>query len=97
MDTVQEKRIPWTEGGGSIVAAFTGRGDAPLAFSSDREATGLDRQQLVSVATATGPGLSVTVVVRQEGLREEFLTRDGGTLLTRGDAGEAFAVLKQKS
>ena len=87
------KEIPWTQGGGSIVCTYTGAGDAPLTFSSDPN-PGLDRVQDVDVCTADG-SVSVSVSVRQTGLRAEYMVKgaNGPEAFETAD-GELFAVLK---
>lgn len=74
---------PWSDGG-SLTAAYEGRGDGSAVFSSD-VAEGLDREMTV---TFVDKYRSVVVErrVKQEGMREvftgydeRFITADGGT------------------
>lgn len=80
-----EKTIKWNEGEGNIIVAYEGNGDGAVSFSSDVENIGIDREQNVIISTDKGE-VSVSVLVKQPGLREVFYasddiiyTFDGGT------------------
>ena len=74
---------PWNDGG-SLTAAYEGRGDGSAVFSSD-VAEGLDREMTVSFIDKSR-SIVVDRKVRQSGMREvfmgadgEFIPADGGT------------------
>lgn len=74
---------PWNDGG-SLTAAYEGRGDGSAVFSSD-VAEGLDREMTVSFIDKSR-SIVVERTVRQSGMREvfmgadgEFIPADGGT------------------
>ena len=77
----------WADGG-SLTATYEGSGDGSAVFSSD-EYEGIDRTMPV---TFKGGGLSVERIVRQEGIRERFITADGKVFCILD--GGRFGVLK---
>ena len=77
----------WADGG-SLTATYEGSGDGSAVFSSD-EYDGIDRTMPV---TFKGGGLSVERIVRQEGIRERFVTADGKVFCILD--GGRFGVLK---
>ena len=77
----------WADGG-SLTATYEGSGDGSAVFSSD-EYEGIDRTMPV---TFKGGGLSVERIVRQEGIRERFVTADGKVFCILD--GGRFGVLK---
>lgn len=82
-------RIKWNEGEGYITAAYEGSGDGSLTFNSNVN-EGIDREQSIEVKT-TDNKLSVSVSVKQIGLREVFTCTDGDFILADGGT---FNVLK---
>ena len=78
----------WADGG-SLTATYEGSGDGSAVFSSD-EYEGIDRTMPV---TFKGGGLSVERIVRQEGIRERFVTADGKVFCILD--GGRFGVLKE--
>jgi hypothetical protein len=85
-----ETKIKWNEGEGYITATYEGSGNGSASISSDVN-EGIDREQSIKVET-TDKSVSATLVVSQEGLREEFVTSDGKVFMTAD--GEVFGVLK---
>ena len=77
----------WDDGG-SLTATYEGSGDGSAVFSSD-EYEGIDRTMPVFFK---GGGLSVERLVRQEGIRERFVTADGKVFCILD--GGRFGVLK---
>ena len=86
-----ETLIKWNQGEGNIVATYSGSGDAPIDISSDIPNVGIDREQTIQVAT-TDNSQSFDVIVRQEGLRQRFVTADGKIFCVAN--GGRMAVLK---
>lgn len=86
---MKEVRIKWNEGEGYITATYEGSGDGSLTFNSDTN-EGIDREQSIEVKT-TDNKLSVSVSVKQIGLREVFACTDGDFILADGGT---FNVLK---
>lgn len=84
-------KIKWNEGEGYITAAYDGSGNGSASISSDAN-EGIDREQSIKVET-TDKSVSATLVVSQEGLREEFVTADKKVFMTANS--EVFGVLKQ--
>ena len=78
----------WDDGG-SLTATYEGSGDGSAVFSSD-EYEGIDRTMPVFFK---GGGLSVERIVRQEGIRERFVTSDGKVFCILD--GGRFGVLKE--
>lgn len=75
--------IKWNEGDGNIVANYEGKFDNNIEFSSDTINEGIDREQQVQVKA---DDISVSVLIKQTGLREifsndgeDFILADGGT------------------
>ena len=77
----------WADGG-SLSVAYDGDRDGSAVFSSDSY-EGIDREMPV---TFKGGGLSVERIVRQEGIRERFITADGKVFCILD--GGRFGVLK---
>ena len=65
---------PWNDGG-SLTATYEGSGDGSAIFSSDAY-EGIDREQSV-VFRDVAESVAVERVVRQEGIRQQFVTSDG--------------------
>lgn len=80
---------PW-ESGGSLSVTYDGDGDGSAVFSSDQY-EGIDREQSVIFRDA-GKSIAVEKNVRQEGIRQRFVTSDGKVfVVTNG----RFGVLKE--
>ena len=86
---MKEVRIKWDEGEGYITAIYEGSGDGSLTFNSDVN-EGIDREQSIEVKT-TNDKLSVSISIKQIGLREVFTCTDGDFILADGGT---FNVLK---
>ena len=84
-----ETKIKWNEGDGYITATYEGSGSGSASISSDVN-EGIDREQSIKVET-TDKSKSASISVKQEGLREVFLTSDGDFVLADGGT---FNVLK---
>lgn len=68
-------KIPWTEGGGHIVADLS---VGKVALSSDTANEGVEREQVVTIRTTKGsPPCSVSRTVRQAGRRIGLKDKDG--------------------
>ena len=78
---------PWNDGG-SLSATYNGSGDGEAIFSSDAY-EGIDREMSV---TFKGEGVEAERIVRQEGIRQRFVTSDGKVF--RVSNGGRFGVLK---
>ena len=86
-----ETKIKWNEGEGYITATYTGSGNGSASISSDIN-IGIDREQSVIVETTEGNNpKSVSVDIRQLGMREVFKPSDEGFVLADGGT---FNVLK---
>lgn len=71
-------KIPWTEGGGHIVADLS---VGKVALSSDTANEGVEREQVVIFRTTKGsPLCSVSRTVRQAGQRIGLKDKDGAIL-----------------
>lgn len=71
-------KIPWTEGGGHIVADLS---VGKVALSSDTVNEGVEREQVVTFRTTKGsPLCSVSRTVRQAGQRIGLKDKDGAIL-----------------
>lgn len=81
---------PW-EDGGSLSASYEGSGDGSAVFSSDAN-EGIDREMTVTFKD-TGNSISVERTVRQEGIRQRFITADGKVFCVLD--GGRFGVLKE--
>ena len=81
---------PWNDGG-SLSVAYEGSGDGSAVFSSD-EYEGIDREMSVYFKD-TGNSISVERSVRQEGIRQRFITADGKVFCVLD--GGRFGVLKE--
>ena len=81
---------PWDDGG-SLTATYEGSGDGSAVFSSD-EYEGIDREMSVYFKD-TGNSISVERSVRQEGIRQRFITADGKVFCVLD--GGRFGVLKE--
>ena len=79
---------PWNDGG-SLSATYEGSGDGSAIFSSD-EYDGIDREMPVFFKA---DGLSVERTVRQEGIRQRFITADGKVFCVLDNG--RFGVLKE--
>ena len=78
---------PWNDGG-NLSVTYNGDGDGSAIFSSDSY-EGIDREMKV---TFKGGGVEEERVVRQEGIRQRFVTSDGKVF--RVSNGGRFGVLK---
>lgn len=68
-------KIPWTEGGGHIIADLS---VGKVALSSDTTNEGVEREQVVTFRTTKGsPLCSVSRTVRQAGQRIGLKDKDG--------------------
>lgn len=91
---MESETIKWNEGEGNIVATYTGSGNGPISLTSDVPNEGIDREQEVTIQTVRGNNPKVeSVLVKQPGLREEYLTPDGDVYMTSD--GEIYGCLKQ--
>lgn len=79
----------WKDGG-NLSVTYDGSGDGSAIFSSD-EYEGIDREMSVTFKDAS-ESIVVERVVRQEGKRQQFRTKDG--LVFRCKDGGRFGVLK---
>ena len=71
-------KIPWTEGGGHIVADLS---VGKVTLSSDTSNEGVEREQVVTFRTTKGsPICSVSRTVRQAGRRIGLKDKDGAIL-----------------
>lgn len=77
----------WNDGG-SLSVSYDGDRDGSAVFSSDAY-EGIDRTMPV---TFKGAGLSIERTVRQEGIRQQFVTKDGKVFCLFDDG--RFGVLK---
>ena len=79
---------PWNDGG-NLSVTYEGSGDGSAVFSSDPY-EGIDREQSV-VFRDVAESVAVERVVRQEGIRQQFVTTDGKVFyVTQG----RFGVLR---
>ena len=68
-------KIPWTEGGGHIVADLS---SDSVTLSSDTDNEGVEREQVVTFRTTKGsPLCSVSRTMRQAGRRIGLKDKDG--------------------
>ena len=73
-----ETKIKWDEGEGYITATYEGSGNGSASISSDVN-EGIDRIATINVSTTKGGNpKSIDVSVKQIGLREVYVTSDGG-------------------
>lgn len=79
----------WNDGG-SLTATYEGSGDGSAVFSSDPY-EGIDREQSV-IFRDSGKTIAVERTVRQEGIRQQFVTSDGKVFRVANDG--RFGVLK---
>ena len=79
---------PWNDGG-SLSVSYDGSGDGSAVFSSDAY-DGIDRAMSVQFK---GGGVTEERTVRQEGIRQQFVTADGKVFCVSG--GGRFGVLKE--
>lgn len=77
---------PWNDGS-SLSVIYEGSGDGSAIFTSKHN-VGIDREMLVAFK---GAGLTLERTVKQEGLREEFVTSDGLVFRCEDDV---FGVVK---
>lgn len=82
--------IKWNEGEGNITAIYNGSGDGSISFNSD-DNEGIDREQNIKVKTTDGL-ISVSINIKQMGLREVFNCTDGEFILSDNTT---FNVLKE--
>ena len=80
----------WNDGG-SLTATYEGSGDGSAVFSSD-EYEGIDREMSVVFRDA-GKTVAHERIVRQEGIRQRFITADGKVFCVLD--GGRFGVLKE--
>ena len=78
---------PWNDGG-NLSVTYNGDGDGSAIFSSDAY-EGIDREMKV---TFKGGGVEEERIVRQEGIRQRFITADGKVFCVAN--GGRFGVLK---
>ena len=78
----------WNDGG-SLFVTYDGSGDGSAVFSSDAY-EGIDREMSVQFK---GGGVTEERTVRQEGIRQQFVTADGKVFYVSG--GGRFGVLKE--
>lgn len=91
---MESETIKWNEGEGNIVATYTGSGNGPISLTSDAPNEGLDREQLVTIRTTKGNNpKEESVLVKQPGLREEYITSDNEVYMTADN--EIYGCLKQ--
>ena len=91
---MESETIKWNEGEGNIVATYEGSGNGPVSITCDIANEGLDRSQDVIIRTTKGNNpKEESVLVKQPGLREEYLTSDGDVYMTSD--GEIYGCLKQ--
>lgn len=84
-----EFKKPWNDGG-SLSVAYTGDRDGSAVFSSDPY-EGIDRVQSVVFRDA-GQTIAIEKLVRQDGIRQQFVTSDGKVFkVTQG----RYGVLKE--
>lgn len=81
---------PWNDGG-NLSVTYNGDGDGSATFSSDSY-EGIDREMKV---TFKGGGVEKEKVVRQEGIRQRFITSDGKVFCVAN--GGRFGVLKSSA
>ena len=82
-------KVKQWEDGGSISITYNGSGDGSAVFTSDTY-EGIDRTMPI---TFKADSLSVERIVRQEGIRQRFVTSDGKVFCVLD--GGRFGVLKQ--
>ena len=82
----------WADGG-NLTATYEGSGDGSAVFSSD-EYEGIDREQSVIFKDVNNT-VQVERIVRQDGKRQQFRTKDG--LVFRVKGGGRFGVLKSET
>ena len=80
----------WDDGS-DLTVTYTGSGNGQADFISDAN-EGLDREKVVTIET-NDKSKSVAVLVKQGGLREEYITADGDVYMTADD--EIYGCLKQ--
>ena len=85
-----ELKKQWNDGG-SLTATYEGSGDGSAVFSSD-EYEGIDREMSVVFRDA-GKTVAHERIVRQEGIRQRFITADGKVFCVLD--GGRFGVLKE--
>lgn len=85
-----ETKIKWNEGEGYITATYEGSGSGSASISSDVN-DGLDREQSIKIET-TDKSVSASLLVTQQGLREEYITADDETYITADN--EVYGCLK---
>ena len=81
---------PWNDGG-NLSVTYDGSGDGEAIFSSDSY-EGIDREQSVIFKDVSN-SISAERIVRQEGIRQRFITADGKILCVLD--GGRFGVLRE--
>lgn len=84
-----EKIIKWNEGDGSITTVDSGSGSTTISLSSN-DNVGIDREQELKFITKEG--VEASLLVKQPGLREYFITSNGKVFTFADD--DTFNVLK---
>lgn len=82
---------PWNDGSGNLSATYDGSGAGDAVFASDVN-EGIDRE--MSVIFSNESGATAERTVKQEGLRQRFVTADGKVFCVAG--GGRFGVLKNE-
>lgn len=81
----------WDDGK-NLTATYTGSGDGEATFTSEVN-EGLDKEINITIKTTSGNNVDEkSVVVRQVGLREEYITSDGEVYKTADN--EIYGCLK---
>lgn len=81
----------WNDGR-NLTATYTGSGDGEATFTSEVN-EGIDKEINVIVRTTEGNNVDEkSVVVKQAGLREEYITADGEVYMTADN--EIYGCLK---
>lgn len=86
---MKESKIKWLKGEGYITARYVGEKNGELELVTD-ENIGVDREQAVTVQSASGD--AATITVRQDGKRIEYATQDNEVYITAD--GMRYTALK---
>lgn len=82
----------WNDGK-DLTVTYTGSGDGQAVFTSETN-EGIDKEIDVTIRTTKGNNPQSKVVkVKQEGLREEYITSDGDVYMTADN--EIYGCLKE--
>lgn len=82
----------WNDGK-NLTVTYTGSGDGEAVFTSEVN-EGIDKEISVTIKTTKGNNpKEESVMVKQSGMREEYVTSDGDTYMTSD--GEIYGCLKQ--